>query len=199
MDLMIISIPLGILLGYLAGGNLSSLEKARINGLYLIFLAFLFRFLANSPDLAEKAGLGLLNPYLFLINILAYILLYIFAALNWNYLGIKLFTASQTINVLPIFLNGGKMPFEVEAARKAGTYEILIDLYRKGAAILPSNKNAILWYLGDWIILPGFRVAKLISIGDIFLALAASLIIAELMSLKTADADPKRAFRKTQQ
>lgn len=198
MDLMILSIPLGILLGYLFGGSLSLLEKAKIKGLYAIFLAFLFRFMANSPDLTIKLGLAFLNDYLSIINILAYILLYIFVFLNLNYLSIKLFAASQTLNFLPIFLNGGKMPFEINAAKKAGTYDLLFNLYKKGAAILPSNKNTWLWFLGDWIILPGFRIPKLISLGDIFLSISTALIIAELMRPKPSGADLKTASQKTQ-
>lgn len=181
MDLVVLSVPLGIILGYLRKGSLKNLENAYIKYLWIAFLAFFLRFFSNSPDLISSAGLEFLNNYLNIMNMVAFILLFLFAGANFKYFSMKIFTLGQALNALPIFLNAGRMPFEISAAQKAGTLEMLKNFYSQGAAIIPSDKSAILWQLGDYIILPGFVHAKLISIGDIVLFFAMALFVSDLM------------------
>ncbi|MCX7831647.1 MAG: DUF5317 domain-containing protein [Actinobacteria bacterium] len=176
-----LAIPLGLLIGWLRGGNTRNLENSYIRGLSLVLIAFLLRFLVNSPDLAKDLNIGFLIVYFPFINIFAYIVLLIFAYLNLRLISIRVFAFGTLLNAIPIVLNGGKMPFELNEARKVGMAETLIKLSKEGSANIPSNRDALFWPLGDLIPLRGIRFYKLVSIGDIVLFFALVLLISELM------------------
>lgn len=187
MELFLLAIPLGIFLGWLLKGNLKNLEQAEIKGLFLIFFAFFLRLLVNSPDFAISMGLKNLIPYFPILNVFAYLFLFVFSFLNWKLFSMKFFAFASALNALPIFLNGGKMPFEIREAEKVGLKDALIELSKAGSANIPSNRDAILWPLGDFIPLKGLRYYKLVSIGDIALFFAFALLIAELMRKKVSE------------
>lgn len=186
MELFLLAIPIGLILGWLRGGNKKNLENSYIRGLSLVLFAFLLRFLVNSPDLAKDFNIGFLINYFPILNILAYIILFVFAYLNRRLTSIKFFALGVLLNAIPIILNGGKMPFEIKEAKKFGIAETLINLSKEGSANIPSNRNAILWPLGDLIPLRGIRFYKLFSIGDIVLFFSLALLISELMVDKSS-------------
>lgn len=181
MELFFLSIPLGLIIGLLLRGSVKNIAEANLRHLYLILVAFLIRFLVNSPDAANSLGLQFLIPLFPILNIFSYTLLFLFAFSNIRFVGIKLFTLGTLLNAMPIILNGGKMPFELKEAEKIGMAEMLLKLSRAGSANIPSNRSAVLWQLGDFIVFPGIRFQKLISVGDIVLFVAFTVLIAELM------------------
>jgi|GEM_PF-2770908 len=182
MELFLFAIPLGLLLGWLLRGSLKNLENVHLKGLLIIPVAFLLRFLVNSPDLISGSWLSFLIKYFPCLNILAYICLFLFAFLNLNFVSMRLFALGTLLNAIAIFANGGKMPFEINEAEKAGIKQMLISLAKAGSANLPSNRSALFWQLGDWIPVPGLRIYKLVSIGDIVLFVALTVLIAEMMT-----------------
>lgn len=184
MELFLLAIPLGLILGWLKKGSLNNIEKVQLKGLLIIPLAFFLRFLVNSPDLVAATRLSFLIKYFPFLNILAYLGLFLFAFLNSGLASMRLFASGTLLNAAAIFANGGKMPFEISEAEKAGIKQLLLSLAEAGSANLPSNRSALLWQLGDWIMVPGLRTYKLVSIGDIVLFAALVILIVELMTIK---------------
>lgn len=182
MELAILIIPFAVLTGYLRGGNLSNLAKVKIYSLWTVFTGFTLRFLVNYPVIFNTLKLDILIPYLPILNILAYLILFYFCYRNLSLPGIRLASLGAFTNFLVIAVNGGRMPFQTQQAIRASIYKILEQTANSGVPIVADNYKLPLWFLGDWIRFPGIRSPKLISIGDILIMVAVFYLIEELIT-----------------
>jgi hypothetical protein len=187
MELFLFAIPLGLLIGIATKGSLKNLEKAPLNALAFIPVAFIIRFLVNNPDLFTGTSFSFIIPYFPYLNILAYFMFLYFAYRNLHLKSIRLFALGTIFNAIAIFANGGKMPFEIPEAERFGIKNMLVGLAKAGSAHLPSNRSALFWQLGDRIPVPGLRTYKLVSFGDVILFIALIFLIAELMNYNKED------------
>lgn len=171
---------LAVLIG-LAGGAIraavtrTELIPHRINGLWLVLVAFIPQWLAfSNPLTRESLPDGLVRIAL----VLSQFLLFIFALINARLPGFKLMMAGVGLNLLVITLNGGLMPVTPETVRwMAPGAEGLWELGRRAGhskEIVLNQGDTILWFLSDIIRTPSwFPVRAAMSIGDVLLSIGA--------------------------
>ena len=131
------SIILAILIGFLVGGKLNSLFEINLKRLELLFLGALFQLFAFwSVKLSLEWASHWIIPF---SHSLSYLLLIGFTLTNRSYRGLSLISLGIALNVAVIILNGGLMPVDPaylpEASRQllqtgTGTHGILTDSTR---------------------------------------------------------------------
>ena len=165
--MLIGGIALGLVLGVLAGGNLSNLAYIRLHRMGLLFAAVFIRFgtetLLNAgfPP-AELLRLPLLGG--------SFALLLLALWPNRNYPGISLAFVGILSNAAVIVVNGGYMPIWEPALRLAGLEGA--DIGALHYVLPPALDANFLLHLGpfaDVIPIPFPIIQNVASIGDAFL------------------------------
>jgi hypothetical protein len=154
MRLVVLTIPVAVLVGYLAGGRLGNLANVRfrwpLSGLAGVALQF-----------APVAGTGGT-----LLLVASFLCLFVAAGVNRRLPGFALILLGLWLNFLVITVNGG-MPVTRHALVASGQTNTLADL-RSGADTkhhLASDQD-VLVLLGDAIPIPA-PVHQAVSIGDL--------------------------------
>lgn len=163
-----------ILLGYLLKGSLKNLDASEIKGLYLVFIAFFIEFLVVITIRKHLLSNGSIT---FLLDLIMYGLLIIFIYLNRKNVYIVMMGFGFLLNAIPIFLNGGAMPVDVNATVKAGLYPSIEKAKVASEGLYTIiNSDTKLWFLGDIIPITFLRHV-VISIGDVILAIGLMLFV----------------------
>lgn len=168
--LLLWSVPIGIVIGYLRGGRLSRLAQIELRGAWLILLALLIQLLIF-PIWGRVPLIRFGTQYFHLIS---YGLLLVFVILNWREWGILAMGLGMASNVLVIAANGGYMPTSPELLRAAGLIEAAEKLkqmgtYANNVLIGPKTHLSL---LGDIFYVPAWvPFANVFSVGDALLAL----------------------------
>jgi hypothetical protein len=175
------SIFFSIITGKLRGKKIKTLEKVKIDRIYLVFISFLIEFISSLiiKNNIKPFSLFLSDNY-FIVHIVIYIFLFIFVLFNRNHRGFLIILIGIILNFIVITANKGYMPVNIDMAVAKGFNEginMLKDGYIAGHSVLIKGKTN-LWLLGDIInIPPPYPFPQTISIGDIFIALGAFLFI----------------------
>ena len=173
--MLIGGIALGLVLGVLAGGNLSNLAYIRLHRMGLLFAAVFIRFgtetLLNAgfPP-AELLRLPLLGG--------SFALLLLALWPNRNYPGISLAFIGILANAAVIVVNGGYMPIWEPALRLAGLEGA--DIGALHYVLPPALDANFLLHLGpfaDVIPIPLPIIQNVASIGDAFLTLGLAFFL----------------------
>jgi hypothetical protein len=101
-------------------------------------------------------------------------------ALNRDLPGMTLLGLGLSLNLLVIAANGGLMPLSVEAARRAGLFDVITALETIGRYrhVTLMDEGTRLWFLGDTIVLAyPLPSAQVFSPGDILVALGAFIFL----------------------
>lgn len=166
MKLMLVSLLLSVLVGYLLGGRLSNVSTIRLRWTGLAVVGFALQFVA---------GPGKVVPLVCLYS--SFVLLTIFAVKNVRIVGFPLILVGITLNFTVIGLNFG-MPVARQALEASGQADTLEGLmhnpYPKHH--LASSDDLVV-FLGDVIAVPK-PVAQAISVGDIFTYGGVAVVIA---------------------
>jgi hypothetical protein len=111
---------------------------------------------------------------------IAYVFILAFLVFNRKYEDIRIFMIGWFLNSLAIWSNGGKMPIDLEQAKKL-PYDLtsIINGTNFKHNVLTESTN--LPYLSDIIYMP-FVIPRVISIGDLFIMLGAFLLVQRLMN-----------------
>lgn len=126
---------------------------------------------------------GALRPALFLSS---YVLLMVFAAANWRRPGILIIAVGLLLNFLVIAANGGLMPVTAESMYRIDSGSSIEGLHEGDAIpntknVLRAKENTRLWALSDRIVRTwGPPALRIISIGDIFIAVGLVVTLGEL-------------------
>ncbi|WP_232699728.1 DUF5317 domain-containing protein [Brevibacillus daliensis] len=111
---------------------------------------------------------------------ISYMLSIIFFYYNRNYEDMRFFIIGWGMNALAIWSNGGKMPIDLSQAKKLGiSLDPLINGTDFKHNVLDSSTN--LAFFTDIIYMP-FPMARVISMGDIFIMIGAFLLIQRIMN-----------------
>ncbi|MDO6355773.1 DUF5317 domain-containing protein [Caloramator sp. CAR-1] len=180
--LFILSAILGIIIGLLLKGDIKKLDGSDLKGIYIPIIAFsieIVLFTLVRKGIIER---GLITYIFYLIQ---FILISIFAYLNRKNKAVLIITSGFILNGLAIFLNGGAMPVNPDAAVAAGLYPSVdkINVSKEGLYVLQNDKT-LFWFLGDIIPIKFIR-GYVVSIGDILLCFG--LIYYIVKSMKRAD------------
>lgn len=111
---------------------------------------------------------------------IAYLFILAFLVCNREFEDMRIFLVGWFLNAIAIWTNGGKMPIDLEQARKLPyDLEPVINGTNFKHSVLTESSN--LPFLTDVIYMPSI-IPRVISIGDIFIMLGAFLLVQRLMS-----------------
>lgn len=175
------AILLGVIIGFILGGNFNYFNKLNIKGItYILLLAILDLILRYLTANVIKSDEFLkIYPYLSLIIYISFI---IFLDYNKNIKYFRIMESGFILNLLPMILNGGKMPVSESAMIKIRDLTGL-EYLKAGVALnhtLIDNQTRFK-ILSD-IIPIKFLIPKVISAGDIILAIGLVLFIIYYMT-----------------
>lgn len=179
--MLIESVILAILIGKLFGGKLSILQKVQIRGLHFVLLGYLIEFVAAYlMDHGSPGTSAWVFAHTLELQIATYVLLGVFFALNFHFLGIKFLAAGSFLNFLVITANQGLMPVSAELALRTGHFDA-VQLLNSGAVFghkaLDRTVDALI-ALADIIEIPEpYLFPKTISAGDILIGFGAFFLI----------------------
>ena len=173
--LLLYAIPIGILLGFVAGGRLAPLGAIHIRLWPLALGGLLFQVFLFSPPLA--AVVGAWGPPLYVGSTLVVLTALVF---NLGQPGFRLILVGAACNLAAIVANGGQMPAPAEAFMALnGVAAVPSELFSN--SVLAGPDAPLLW-LGDIFVLPRpFPLANVFSIVDVLIAAGGTLFIARTM------------------
>jgi len=158
-----------VILGYLFRGNLKNLASMKIEGVYLIAMAFVVEACIIIP---LNMGILHVGQITMLMDIVMYSILFIFVFKNIKNPYIIIVGIGFALNAAAIFANGGAMPVSSSAFKAVG---LTGDAGSMGLYAF-IDENTRLWFLGD--IIPYDLIdVNLLSIGDLVSSLGIILLI----------------------
>lgn len=182
--MIIETITLSLLLGKLRGGKIRNLESLYINGWYLFVGSFLIEIVTLLIISNNFRNLGnIIEENFFYINLFIYLFLIIGLWMNFHDKGLRITLFGSILNFVTLIMNNGRMPVSVKALKYSNLYN-QISLLQEGRIITHSlaNKDTKLIFLGDIIPIPKpYLFPKIISIGDILIALGLFILIQSYM------------------
>lgn len=174
------TITLSLLLGKLTGGKIRNIGNLYINGWYLFVISFLMEIISLFIASKTNGNLSIIiENNFFYIHIFIYLLLIMGLMMNFREIGLRITLFGSTLNFLPLLLNNGKMPVSINALKHSKLY-IQLSLLDEGRIMTHAlaDKGTKLWILGDIIPIPKpYFFPKIISIGDILIALGLFILI----------------------
>lgn len=141
--------------------RIQRLAELRLRNLELVWFALAIQ-LVLFEYLAPRISLVWSNA----VHFLTYGLTVLFVIVNRRIPGAILIAAGTGMNLLAISANGGTMPANMDAWRRAGLPEIPPDVFENSAALSDPN----LAVFGDIFHVPaGWPLANVFSIGDVLI------------------------------
>jgi hypothetical protein len=172
--LLLYAIPIGILLGLVAGGRLAPLGAIHIRLWPLALGGLFFQLLLFGP-LAPLVGQ--LGPALFVGST---VVVLVALVANLGQPGFRLILLGALLNLAAIVANGGQMPASAEAfTALTGQPVVPTTVFSNSIVVAP---DAPLLALGDIFVLPRpIPLANVFSIGDVLIAIGGALFVARTM------------------
>lgn len=182
--LLIVSVlVIAVVLGYLAGGRLRSLEHLRLRWWWLAPLGLLMQ-LAPLPfhgHLDKQVSVGLL--------IASYPILLAFVGRNIRLPGLPLMFIGLSMNLLVISVNDG-MPVSRHALEASGQGNLLQDLIHHGGAKHHlAGPGDVLLPLAD-VIAIGYPIRQVVSAGDLVVYAGLVWLIVAVMRRRPRETAP---------
>ena len=100
---------------------------------------------------------------------------------NWRVAGVLVVAAGMASNVLAIAANGGHMPVLPEAVRAAGGYVVQFNSEQ-------AESPRLAWLIDRWAAPDWLPWANVFSVGDVVIALGATIVVAVAMEPRLAGA-----------
>jgi hypothetical protein len=175
MKLILATLAIALLAGYVGGGRLSHLSDLRIRWAPLALVGFALQ-LINPPGSW---------PLFMLLG--SFVLLSTFAIVNIRTAGFALILVGVAMNFAVIGLNGG-MPVSRQALIASGQADTIADLTNDADSYVKhhlANGDDVVLFLGDVIALPP-PVAQAISVGDIYTYGGVAVVIMAAMRRRPA-------------
>lgn len=169
---------LSIIVGLVRKGRIANLGRIPFRGAYA-FTIPLALFAVATILTYHTRNEDLIRVVVRTMNILLYVVLLGLVALNLHIREMKLIGVGAFLNFLALTANGGAMPVSRWAAKTAGMLDYLqrTDTARH----IVTTDGARLWPLTDLIPIPTARLATVLSIGDVILAIGIFLLIQRFM------------------
>jgi MFS family permease len=171
--MLITSLGLGLLLGLLAGGQITNLAYVRLRLVQLLFLGLAIRYavqfaIENGNDFADALRLPLFA--------LGFVLLLTGLWVNRDQPGFALAFVGILLNAIAVVTNGGFMPVWQPSIAAAGlplgetisSFHRIVGITTAGG--IPGDFLAQAGPLGDIIPIPIPFIRNVASVGDVFLA-----------------------------
>ncbi|MFD2369354.1 DUF5317 domain-containing protein [Brevibacillus sp. GCM10020057] len=155
------------IVAFLRGGRVKAIPSFRL--LYLLIIS-----------IALQVVSAFLPSYGGIFVSISYVLILVFLASNRKYEDIRILMIGWFLNALAIWTNHGKMPIDLEQAKKT-PYDLtpIINGTNFKHSVLTESTN--LPFLTDIIYMP-FVIPRVISIGDIFIMLGTFFLVQRFMN-----------------
>jgi hypothetical protein len=178
-------------LAWLRGAPPTHLARVRLRWMGLPIAAFLMQ-LAAFVHLEDR--LASVAPWLHLATM---VILLVFLWANMQYRSLLLVAIGVLLNLTVIAANGGYMPVRVTDMERAGFAEVAARLargerFQKSTAL---HEGTALPWLADVIHLPLPGPDRLLSLGDVFVAIGAFLFVQEALLGRVMPSLPHRRPR----
>lgn len=183
------AIVLGLIVAIFRKGKIRNIENMHIKGWYLFLIAGLIQGAVSwLKGKNQLLGPEFFDKYFFYIHLITYLLMLTGIILNIKMRFMKFLLIGLVLNFIVIFANGGKMPVSFKNAPGYEHYtEEMPDKEFDIKHTLVSEDTKFV-YLADVIVLPRpYPLARIISIGDIFLMIGVYLFFQEAMVKKRWD------------
>jgi hypothetical protein len=178
--ILLAAFVVSLLIALLCGGRLERLGQLSLRSAWLIPLAFVMQVYVVYVPAGKSQGLA--DPAA-LLNLGSCLLLLAFVWRNRRLPGLVLIGVGLALNVAVIAANGGLMPIEAEAVQRLGHAPRVASLaagyrvYMAKDVILPREQTN-LWLLSDvFVVPPPFPVPTAFSLGDLFIAMGAFVLL----------------------
>ena len=169
------AVLLGIAIGILRKGRLTSLGDTQFKGIWLIVIAMLVQI---SPIFLSR--MKVMTDQLIYMPFVAMCLMTLALFLNLDKSGIWVMILGSAMNLLAVAMNGFKMPIDFRGLEYAGLTGV-IETINDGSLMNYINMEQVRnfsRYLGKFIPLPDmYPFAKVLSIGDIFIMIGIIILI----------------------
>jgi hypothetical protein len=176
--LFLVVIIIAIIIGYLLGGRFKNIDMSKFEGVYLVFIAFTIEAIVV---LSIRKGFLVVGSLTYIINLIMYIILFVFIYRNRHSKCMVLIGLGFLLNALPIFLNGGAMPVSGNVINQLGMTQ---NVSSEGLYVI-IDVNTKLSFLAD-IIAVKYPKTYAASVGDFVEAVGiAVFIITEMKSKKS--------------
>lgn len=171
------AILLGVMIGWLIKGRIKNLNNLELRGWPLIITAIALQTII----LADFHFQGYLEPYSPYLYMLSFLLLLVFTVMQKLQTGIILIGIGILLNLIVITANQGKMP--VDTSRLPDNVALELAAGTISPFYTNSDEKTNLSFLGDWIPV-WYKDNRLLSIGDLLLALGVIVYIPDSMQKK---------------
>lgn len=163
------SVILSIVVGYIRGGKLSHFENLTIKLWYFISVAFLVQIIAlRMPHINDSI--------FYILHMLSYVIIVYICILNRKILSIVVMGLGTLLNMIVIGANAGQMPVKVPD-------NIIDPIFDRGHSLMTQASHIPI--LGDIFLIEfPFIGGGMFSIGDVVLAIGAFLFIQYVMKDK---------------
>lgn len=188
--MIIESMSTSLIIGKIRKGKFRNFESFELKGWYLFIIGFLLEVSANIIRSNDTKFNSFLDKNFIFIHLTSYSLIFIGLYLNRNRKSMYVIFLGTLLNFVCIMLNYGRMPISLEMLQLTGLVEpnavnVTLDLTHSLV-----NENTKLLFLCDIIPLAKpYPLPKVISIGDILLAIGAFWLLQEIMLNKTYNND----------
>ena len=190
--MLILSLVLGLILGILAGGQITNLASVRLRLVQLLFLGLALRY---ATQFGIEQGFGFADDFRLFLFAGGFMLLLIGLWVNREQPGLPLAFVGILLNAIAIVTNGGFMPVWEPSLAAAGlTPADVGSVFHKlvGAATVDGIPGDFLTQagpLGDIIPIPIPFIRNVASIGDVFLAAGLAFFLFAILVRNPAETE----------
>lgn len=182
------AIVIGFIVAIFRKGKIRNIENLHINGWYLFIVAGLIQVsISWLKSKNQLLGPEFFDKYFVYVHLLTYLLMIVGVILNIRKNFMRFILIGMLLNFIVIFANGGKMPVSFKNVKGYENYtEDMLDKSDIKHSLVTEDTKFV--YLADVIVLPRpYPLARIISIGDIFLMIGVFLFFQESMVKKKWD------------
>jgi hypothetical protein len=177
---LLLSIPIGIIIGFLAGGRLDALARLRFRWAWLAVAGLIVQVVIFSETGEELVGS--LGPGIYVASTAA---VFVAVLRNIRVAGMAIAAAGAACNLVAIATNGGRMPADPAALALAG---LPVEDHLNSVVVA----NPAFPELTDIYAIPaGLPFANVLSVGDVLLGLGIVVVIALAMRRRVPTALPE--------
>jgi hypothetical protein len=174
--MFIAALIIAIAAGYIFKGKLANIDVDKIKAIYLVIASFVIEAIIIFSMRNGYLSRGWLT---FILDLIMYMLLFLFVYLNRKDKWIVLIGIGFLLNAVPIFLNGGAMPVSASALSLIG-YTGDVNTHGLYKII---DSTTIVPFLGDVIYIK-YPTPNAASIGDFIECLGIALFVVTGMTNK---------------
>lgn len=173
---------LGLSFALIKRGKIRNIGKIDIRSWYLFFISAIIQIILSlGKALNLNFAENLIDNYFFYIYFFTYMLLIIGILLNINKRFMKFIFIGIILNGIVIFSNGGKMPVSIDGFKGINTSTEIPDR-EFDIKHISMGENTKFRYLGDIILIAKpYPLARIMSIGDIFIILGVFIFFPDNM------------------